>query len=94
MQRIIDISNVAFEARDKAQQEMSVLKAQADKEQADFEGQWKELGKLIENDRKMKELMRQKEKAGIRRVVAGKQEDGEVGSRREGQGGGRRLRMC
>ena len=65
MQRIIDISNVAFEARDKAQQEMAVLKTQADKEQAEFEAQWKELGKLIENDRKMKELMRQKEKAGI-----------------------------
>ena len=40
MQRIIDISNVAFEARDKAQQEMAVLKTQADKEQAEFEAQW------------------------------------------------------
>ena len=73
MQRIIDISNVAFEARDKAQQEMAVLKTQADKEQAEFEAQWKELGKLIENDRKMKELMRQKEKAGI--GASGKLED-------------------
>jgi chromosome segregation ATPase len=73
MQRIIDISNVAYEARDKAQQEMAILKAQADREQAEFEAQWKELGRLIENDRKMKELMKQKEKAGI--GSSGKLED-------------------
>jgi hypothetical protein len=53
------------QARDKAQQEMAMLKGQADREQASFESEWKELGKLIESDRKMKELLRQKEKAGI-----------------------------
>jgi coiled-coil domain-containing protein 63/114 len=73
MQRIIDISNVASEAKDQAQQEMAMLKTQADKEQAEFEAQWKELGKLIESDRKMKELMQQKEKAGI--VGSGRLED-------------------
>jgi len=65
MQRIIEISNVAYEARDKAQQEMALLKGQADREQANFEHEWKELGKLIESDRKMKELLRQRDKAGI-----------------------------
>lgn len=33
--------------------------------QASFENEWKELGKLIESDRKMKELLRQRDKAGI-----------------------------
>jgi len=65
MQRIIDLSNAAYEVRDKAQQEMAMLKMQADREQKSFEHEWKDLGKMIESDRKMKELMRQREKAGI-----------------------------
>ena len=32
--------------------------AQADREQAEFEAEWKELGKMIEQDRKMKEFMK------------------------------------
>ena len=58
MARIIEISNKAYEARDAAQSEMSALKSQADKEQEDFEREWKELGKMIEQDRKMKEFMK------------------------------------
>ena len=65
MTKIIELSNVAYQVRDRAQEEMKVLKIQADREQAEFESDWKKLGKLIENDRKMKELMRQREKAGI-----------------------------
>ena len=37
MAEIIEISNAAYEARDKAQAEMIALKAQADKEQQKFE---------------------------------------------------------
>jgi len=58
MARIIEISNKAYEARDAAQSEMSALKSQADKEQEDFEREWKELGKMIEQDRKMKDFMK------------------------------------
>jgi len=58
MARIIEISNKAYEARDAAQSEMAALKAQADKEQEDFEREWKELGKMIEQDRKMKDFMK------------------------------------
>jgi chromosome segregation ATPase len=58
MARIIEISNKAYEARDAAQSEMQALKAQADKEQSDFEAEWKELGKMIEQDRKMKDFMK------------------------------------
>ena len=37
---------------------MSALKSQADKEQSEFEAEWKELGKMIEQDRKMKDFMK------------------------------------
>lgn len=58
MARIIDESNKAYEAREKAQREMEKLKEMADKEQATFDTEWKELGKLIEADRKMKDYMK------------------------------------
>jgi hypothetical protein len=43
MANVIEISNIAYEARDQAQNEMAALKAQADKEQAAFEAEWKEM---------------------------------------------------
>mmetsp|Transcript_12924 Transcript_12924/g.33226 ORF Transcript_12924/g.33226 Transcript_12924/m.33226 type:complete len:551 (-) Transcript_12924:16-1668(-) len=57
MAQIIEISNIAYEARDQAQNEMSLLKAHADKEQAQFEQEWRELGRVLEQDRKLKERM-------------------------------------
>merc|ERR1712070_244583 len=60
MANIIEQANAAYEARDSAQAQMASLKQQADKEHAEFEKEWKELGKLIENDKKMKEFMRQR----------------------------------
>merc|ERR1712178_398550 len=60
MANIIEQANAAYEARDSAQSQMASLKQQADKEHAEFEKEWRELGKLIENDKKMKEFMRQK----------------------------------
>ena len=56
MANIIEISNIAYEARDQAQNEMAALRAQADKESAAFEAEWRELGKILEADRKMKEM--------------------------------------
>jgi hypothetical protein len=46
-----------YESRDAAVNEMAALKAQADKEQAAFEAEWKELGKLIEHDRRVREAL-------------------------------------
>ena len=69
MARIIEISNKAYEARDAAQSEMAALKAQADKEQEEFEREWKELGKMIEQDRKMKDFMK-KARAHFHRMIA------------------------
>merc|ERR1719146_228551 len=62
MANIIEQANAAYEARDSAQAQMAALKQQADKEHQEFEKEWKELGRLIENDKKMKEFMRQRHK--------------------------------
>jgi len=43
------------QARDAAQAEMVSLKAQADREQQEFEAKWRDLGELIERDRKGKD---------------------------------------
>jgi len=60
MADIITQANAAYEARDTAQAQMAALKQQADKEHAEFEKEWRELGRLIENDKRMKEFMRTK----------------------------------
>merc|ERR1712144_149944 len=64
MANIIEQANAAYEARDSAQAQMAALKQQADKEHAEFEKEWKELGKLIENNKKMKKNKRQKMRNG------------------------------
>jgi len=61
MANIIEQANAAYEARDSAQAQMAALKQQADKEHCEFEKEWRELGRLIDNDKKMKEFMRNKE---------------------------------
>jgi len=58
MANIIEQANAAYEARDQAQAQMAQLKQQADREHVEFEKEWKELGKLIQNDKKMKEFMK------------------------------------
>merc|ERR1711959_660437 len=60
MANIIEQANAAYEARDSAQQQMAALKQQADKEHTEFEREWRELGRLIDSDKRMKEFMRQK----------------------------------
>jgi chromosome segregation ATPase len=60
MANIIEQANAAYEARDSAQAQMASLKQQADKEHQEFEKEWRELGKLIENDKRMKEFMMNK----------------------------------
>ena len=41
MAEIIEVANVAYEARDRAQAEISSLKVSAEKEKAEFEHDWK-----------------------------------------------------
>ena len=64
MARIIEVSNKAYESRDTALNEMAALKSQAEKEQASFEQEWRELGKLIESDRKMKDFVKARDNGG------------------------------
>lgn len=65
MANIIDICNTAYEARDAAINEMAQLKAHADKEQAAREAEWRDLGAIIDADRKAKEAARLQEKANL-----------------------------
>lgn len=58
MAQIIEISNVAYEARDQARNEMMALKNAADQEQSQFEHEWSELGELIEEDRKRQDTLK------------------------------------
>jgi len=50
---------------------MAALKNQADKEHAEFEKEWKELGRLIENDKKMKEFIKQRVKGASDTIKPG-----------------------
>ena len=58
MSAIIEDSNNAYQERDKAQGELKVLKERAENDKAEFERDWKELGQLIEQDRKAREAIR------------------------------------
>ena len=57
MAEIIEVANVAYEQRDRAQTEIGQLKLQAEKEQQEFESEWKELGRKLEEDRKRQDFL-------------------------------------
>ncbi|KAG5176721.1 flagellar outer dynein arm-docking complex [Tribonema minus] len=85
MAAIIEDSNNAYRARDKSQGEMIALRQQAEKDRVEFESEWKELGELIEQDRKLRDTLqqRQQEKAAELRstIVADGGGGGETRSR-------------
>jgi hypothetical protein len=60
MAYIIEVSNIAYEERDNAQSELAQLKAYASKELNSFDETFKELDELLEEDRKMKDSIRQR----------------------------------
>ena len=55
MSDVIEISNIAYEARDQARDEIAALRAQGDRETVAFEQEWRELSRILDHDRKMKE---------------------------------------
>lgn len=61
MAKMIDVTNKTYERREKCLAEVAALKAQADKEQAQFEAEWRKLGSLIDQDKRNRELVRQRE---------------------------------
>eukprot|EP00742_Colponemidia_sp_Colp-10_P000533 GILJ01000580.1.p1 GENE.GILJ01000580.1~~GILJ01000580.1.p1 ORF type:complete len:574 (-),score=156.25 GILJ01000580.1:1098-2819(-) len=81
MANIIEIANSAYEARDQAQNQLGALKQQADKEQAEFEREWRELNRLIEQDRKMKDFMKLKQEK--ERVETEVQQKGDMSAEEE-----------
>jgi len=61
MQAVIEDSKNAYEAREKAQNEMLTLKSHAEKEKSDFENDFKELGDLIKQQQYALEQLRLKQ---------------------------------
>ena len=59
---VIEHANSAYETRDGLHAKMQQLKAQSDREHAEFEKEWKELNRLLENDAKMKQFIRSRDK--------------------------------
>eukprot|EP00962_Isochrysis_galbana_P059937 scaffold33794_cov112-Isochrysis_galbana.AAC.3 len=57
MADIIEVANVAYEARDRAHAEITNLRLQAEKEQSEFEAHWKELGLQMDKDRRRQEQL-------------------------------------
>ena len=55
MSAIIEDSKNAYQARDKAQNEVAMLRAAVDKEKAEFEREWRELSGVLEQERALKE---------------------------------------
>ena len=61
MARVIEATSRAAEARERCVAEMAALKAQADREQAAFESEWQRLGATIDQDRRNRDLLRQRD---------------------------------
>lgn len=60
MGQVIEDAKRVCVARDKAKSELAIMKQQAEKEKAEFEREWRELGRLIEEDRQTREAMKKK----------------------------------
>eukprot|EP00002_Diphylleia_rotans_P038164 TRINITY_DN8634_c0_g1_i2.p1 TRINITY_DN8634_c0_g1~~TRINITY_DN8634_c0_g1_i2.p1 ORF type:complete len:382 (-),score=86.43 TRINITY_DN8634_c0_g1_i2:1677-2822(-) len=58
MAEVIESSNSSYEQRDEAQNKIIQLKEKADREIAAFEAEIRELNRIIEQDRKMKDFMK------------------------------------
>lgn len=58
---IIDKSNADYSVKDSVQEQMAQLRAQAEKEHVEFQKEWSELARLIENDKKMRDFVQQRE---------------------------------
>ena len=59
---VIEQANGAYEQRDSFHAKIAQMKTQADREHGEFEKEWKELNRLLENDAKMKQFIRNRNK--------------------------------
>eukprot|EP00242_Pyramimonas_sp_CCMP2087_P016393 CAMPEP_0198197548 /NCGR_PEP_ID=MMETSP1445-20131203/1131_1 /TAXON_ID=36898 /ORGANISM="Pyramimonas sp., Strain CCMP2087" /LENGTH=540 /DNA_ID=CAMNT_0043866861 /DNA_START=245 /DNA_END=1867 /DNA_ORIENTATION=- len=55
---VIEISNISYEARDQAQNEIAALKAQADKEYTIWHHEMQELWMMVEHEKRLQDQMR------------------------------------
>ena len=58
---VVEKSKAAYAARDNAKSQTEQLKQQADREHIEFQREWQELAKLLENDKRMREFVQQRE---------------------------------
>jgi len=82
MADIIETANSAYEDRDRAQTMLAKLKQDAEREQIEFEKEWKELNTMIEKDVKMHKMMKMREED-----VPEAEEDDMVNSKAKGNWG-------
>jgi chromosome segregation ATPase len=61
MKSVVERGTQAHKEREQARKRMEELQKKAEEEQGEFETEWRELGRLIDQDRKMKEFIKQKE---------------------------------
>lgn len=62
MGEVIDQSTQAYDARDEAQAKMILLKEKADKDMAQHQQEMKELQRIIDHEKKLREFMTIKSK--------------------------------
>ena len=70
---IIEKSNADYAAKDSVQEQITQLKVQAEKEHSDFKEEWSELARLIENDKRMRDFVNQRELQKKRKEITRKQ---------------------
>jgi coiled-coil domain-containing protein 63/114 len=68
MADIIESSNAAYEARDEAQSKIILLREKAEKEQQAYTQEMKELDRILEQDRRLKEFMATKNSSRLQKV--------------------------
>jgi chromosome segregation ATPase len=68
MADIIEASNAAYEARDEAQSKILVLREKAEKESQAYVQEMKELDRILEQDRRLKEFMATKNSNRVQKV--------------------------
>ena len=80
MAAIIEDSKNAYQVRDKSSSEMQALRQQAKRDQEEFDREWERLGKIMEEDRQLRESMAQVVKEGSGPMREGGPAGGAAGS--------------
>eukprot|EP00756_Hemistasia_phaeocysticola_P020092 Hpha_TRINITY_DN15699_c2_g1::TRINITY_DN15699_c2_g1_i2::g.98465::m.98465 len=85
---IIEVSNIAYEEKDNAINELDTLKMFAKKEMDSFQETFAELDELLEEDRKMKEAIKARMAERREKQVADQKADEDARKKKNAKGGG------